>query len=145
MNENPPKKLTIEDGELPEDPHRLGRRFLESLEDRLSLNLKSLPETMPVIRYDYGKGTWSVLKDGELRAVSTKWIKSEIYWFVHAEYKQAFLKEREEYESKKPKIAFWGGRKRNPPQMRIVTNDVVRNVLLAIKSMLAASFLESDK
>lgn len=131
-------KLTLEDCERVNDPHRLASQFITFV--KLNHGVKDSP--FGAVEY-YGDGDWRIMEDGEPVKVNQERIEIELYPFIREEFEKEC---KAKYAFRKQNPKYLGEASETPlPKIRIITTALIRDVVLALKSYCYVNPKELDK
>ena len=141
MNAKPSNRktrLTLEDCERVNDPHRLASQFVTFV--KVNHGVKDNP--FAAVEY-YGDGDWQIMEDCEPVKVNQERIEIELYPFIREEFEKEC---KAKYEFRKQNPKYLGEASETPlPKIRIITTALVRDVILALKSYCYVNPKELDK
>lgn len=115
-------KLTLEDGELIQDPHRLARLNLANYEAQHKRAIR------------YWKEGWYSWKAGQYESMTRDHFESGLTKFVRDEFERCWKVEAEKYEAWVASPDYSKDADKGPPKMKMVTTPLIKNVIQATKS-----------
>lgn len=118
------------DCEFIDDPHRLARLFYDIFGER-----EDDPEYDGFYRFDFFRKRWTSEIDGESKTVPLEFLKAIVRSFIRHKFEQAFLVEFGQWHERQNRFAFWRRGCQEAPKIRIVTDELVKNVINAFKSL----------